>query len=163
MSIINLCTRFGQRHRIAFEESYYAQYGAGARVDDPHYKIIPGARGHVFAWDEKTLAASTNTSGSTATKLRSLPGVTLWQDGTDGITVLFDPGLFEQVATLLGLRRRRQVSDEERKRLAELGHRHGFKPNQHGFQDDLTGHSRDGTRPDDPEHQYPCQAIQERV
>ena len=52
MSIcIDLRERFGRRFKIVMEESYRAQYGQRARVDDPHYQTIPGGRGHVYAWD----------------------------------------------------------------------------------------------------------------
>ena len=110
------------------------QYGPHARIDDPHYQIIPGSHGHVYAWGTTRLAASTNTPGSTASKLKALPGVEVWQDGSDGCTVLFAVDLLDQVADLLRLRRRRQVTDEERKRLSTLGHRHRFQPQQRGLQ-----------------------------
>jgi hypothetical protein len=134
--IINLRACFSQRRKIVMEESYAAQYGPGARVDDPHYQIIPGSRGHVYAWSATRLAASTSTSGSTASKLKTLPGVEVWQDGSDGCTVLFAVDLLNQVADLLRLRRRRQVTEEERERLAAIGHRHRFQPHQCGFQSD---------------------------
>lgn len=154
--IINLRERFGRRFKIVMEEGYTAQYGPSARTDDPHYQIIPGGRGHVYAWSATELAASTNTSGSTATKLKTLLGVILWQDGADGCTVLFPVDLLDQVADLLKLRRRRQVTEEERKRLAEIGRRHGFQPRHPTFQSDLEaercipkGHSI----PEHPDHE----------
>jgi len=152
MNIINLRERFGRRFKIDVDPAYHAQYGRHARVDDPHYQIIPGGRGHVYAWDTSTLAASTNTSGSTATRLKTLPGVKTWQDGTDGCTVLFPVELFDQVAGLLKLRRRRQVTDAERKRLSELGHRYGFQPSQPGFQSDLEARPGVPEVQPDPKH-----------
>jgi len=149
---INLRERFGRRFKIVMEESYVAHYGDGARVDDPHYQIIPGGRGHIYAWSETRLAASTNTAGGTATKLKALPGVEVWQDGSDGCTALFGLDLFDQVADLLKLRRRRQVTEEERKRLSELGHRHRFQPRQPGFQSDLEAHPCVPEVQPDPKH-----------
>ena len=125
--VINLQEQFGRVFRVEREESYFAQYGPGARTDDPHYQIIPGSRGHVYAWDAERLAASTDTTGSTARKLRELSFVHVWQDGTDGLTVLFPPNQLDEVAALLKLRRRRRVSDEERKRLADIGRSHQFR------------------------------------
>lgn len=127
MKTIDLTEHFGRKYRIAMEEGYYAQYGPRARVDDPHYQIIPGARGHVYAWDSERLAASTNTPGSTATKLKALPYAEIWQDGSDGSTVLFPPDHLNEVAGLLKLRLRRQVTDQDRRRLSELGRRHRFQ------------------------------------
>lgn len=37
---INLKKRFGDRFKVAYEESYYAQYGANARGEDPWYMIL---------------------------------------------------------------------------------------------------------------------------
>jgi hypothetical protein len=134
--IINLRAAYGRRFKIVMEESYAGQHGPRARVDDAAYQVIPGARGHVFPWDLTRLAGSTDTSGLTARRLKALPGVTVWQDGSDGATVLFPVDLLDQVADLLKLRRRRRVSDQERSRLAELGRRHGFQPRQDGYQSD---------------------------
>ena len=67
MEVINLRTRFGHRFRIDWDPAYYAQYGCHARLDDPHYQIIPGGRGHVYPWDATTLAASTNASQASST------------------------------------------------------------------------------------------------
>ncbi len=124
---VNLREVFGHRFRIEMEESYFAQYGPGARTDDPHYQVIPGGRGDVYAWDTERLAASTHTSGNTATKLKGLPFVEVWQDGTDGCTVIFPVTRLNDVATLLKLRRRRCISEQERRRLAEIGRLHRFR------------------------------------
>jgi hypothetical protein len=40
------------------------------------------------------------------------------------VTVLFDVADFDQVAEIMQARRRRQVSEQERQRLAELSARH---------------------------------------
>lgn len=133
---INLRERFGQRCRVTYEKAYRHEYGPRARVEDPWLQIIPGGRGHVFPWDERRLAASTNASGATATKLKALPFVEVWQDGADGATVLFPVEKLDEVADLLKLRRRRRISERERERLAELGRRFGFQPHRHGFESD---------------------------
>ena len=152
MNIINLRERFGRRFKMDWDPAYYAQYGRHARVADPDYQIIPGILGHVYAWDGTTLAASTNTSGSTAARLKTLAGVKVWQDGTDGCTVLFPVEVFDQVAELLKLRRRRRVTDEERKRLSELGHQTRFLPRQHGVQSDLEARPGVPRAQPDPKH-----------
>jgi hypothetical protein len=121
---INLRERYGHKYRVNYEESYYAQYGPHARVEDPWLQIIPGARGHVFPWDETRLAASTNTSGSIATKLKALPYTEVRQDGADGVNVIFPADRLDEVAAMLQLRRRRVVTREERQRLAALSKLH---------------------------------------
>ena len=133
---VNLRGRFGRRYKVTHEEAYRHEYGPRARVDDPWLQIIPGQRGHVFPWDDRRLAASTNTSGATATKLKALPLVEVWQDGADGATVLFPADKLDEVADLLKLRRRRYISEQERERLAGLGRRYRFQPRGDGFQSD---------------------------
>jgi hypothetical protein len=121
---VNLRERFGREYRIACEPSYCAEHGEGAIQDDPWLQIIPGARGHVFPWDEKRLAASTNTSGAMARRLKALPYVQVHQDGSDGVSVIFPADRLNEVAELLRLRRRRVISQEERQRLAALSKEH---------------------------------------
>jgi hypothetical protein len=129
---IDLSERFGQRYRVEYEESYFAQYGPRARVNDPWLKIIPCRAGHICPWGGRgtrgagRLAAVTNTPGPTARKLAALPGASLWQDGSDGATVLFDGALFSQVAKLMHPRRCRRLSDERRAKLIEAGAKHRF-------------------------------------
>ena len=117
---IDLEEHFGQKYRIEYEESYYAQYGPKARVNDPWLKIIPCANGHVCPWGGSTLAAVRTKAGPIDGKLADVPGVTLWQDGEkDGSTFLFDVAIFDQVATLMDPRSRRRLSEAQRKKCAE--------------------------------------------
>ena len=132
---INLRERFGRKYRIAYEASYQHEYGPGARVEDPWLMILPGARGHVFPWDATRLAASTNSAGATARRLKALSITEVWQDG-DGVTVLFPAEHLDEVANLLRLRRRRRVTERERSRLAALGRQFRFRPRRHGLQSD---------------------------
>jgi hypothetical protein len=94
--------------------------------EDAWLLIIPGRRGHVFPWGGDRLAASTNTAGRTATRLKVLPGVEVWQDGSDGATVLFTVDLLDQVVVLLLLRRRRRLTPERRAKLIRAGREHRF-------------------------------------
>jgi len=88
---INLRERFGRRFKVTYEESYAAAYGPKATRDDPWLQIIPGARGHVYPHSAAMLAASTNRSGPTARRLKALPFVQVYTEGSDGVTVLFPP------------------------------------------------------------------------
>ena len=96
------------------------------RVDDPWLQIVPCRVGHICPWGGSKLAAVTNTPGPTARKLAILSGASLWQDGSDGATVLFDVALFPQVARLMHPRRCRRLSDEQRAKLIEAGAKHRF-------------------------------------
>jgi hypothetical protein len=58
--------------------------------------------------------------------LAALPGAVLWQDGSDGATVLFDVALFPRVAKLMHPRRSRRLTPEHRVKLMEAGAKHRF-------------------------------------
>jgi hypothetical protein len=118
---INLRERFGDRYRVGYEESYYAQYGEHARVDDPWLRIILCRHGHIYPQGGDMLAASTSKRGPVAGALVRLDCTTVLQDGSDGVNVAFHADHFEEVAAILKPRRKRQVSDEERARLASMG------------------------------------------
>ena len=70
---INLKERFGRRFRIAYEESYCAERGDGARADDPWLMIVPCRYGHIFPYGSNLLAASVNAHSNVAGALRRLP------------------------------------------------------------------------------------------
>ena len=112
---------YGKRYPVEYEESYYAQHGPRARVEDPDLQIIPCRHGHLFRHSDELLAASTNTSGSVATRLKALAGCQVLQDGSDGVTVAFPPELFGSVAKLMRPRRRRWLTDAHRERLVAAG------------------------------------------
>jgi hypothetical protein len=121
MDCINLRERFGDRYRVRHEESHHHQYGDHARVDDPWLQIIACRHGHIYPQGGKMLAASTNKRGSVAGALVRLECTTILQDGGDGVNVAFHVDHFDEVAAILKPRRKRQVSDKERTRLAAMG------------------------------------------
>ncbi len=123
---IDLAEQFGRQFRVEYEESYFTQYGPHARVDDPWLKIIPCRAGHICPWGGSMLAAVTNKAGPIARKLAALPSVTLWQDGSDGVTILFDVSDFAAVPKLMRPRRCRRLSPERRAKLLEAGAKYRF-------------------------------------
>jgi hypothetical protein len=112
MDCVNLKQPFGKQYRVCYEESYYAQYGPRARTDDPWLQIIPCRYGHIYPHGGDLLAASTNKAGLTARRLKALAGVTVHQDGDDGVTVLFPIEMFPAVAALMHPKRRRKPLTE---------------------------------------------------
>lgn len=117
--ILDLKKLYGQTYKVTYEESYPAENSEYRSAESTALRIINGKHGHVFPWSGTLLAASTNKNGRVAAKLRKLPNVRIQQDGDDGITLLFKPEMFEQVADLLQLRKRPQISEEERQRRRE--------------------------------------------
>ncbi len=121
MDAINLKQLFGDRYRVTYEESYYAERGADARSDDPALQILLCRHGHIYPYGPGTLAASTNKRGAVANALTALSCTTVLQDGDDGVNVAFPVDDFDEIAALLKPRRRKLVPPEERERLAKLG------------------------------------------
>ena len=149
MDCIDLKARFGERFRVRYEEAYRHQYGDGARVVDPWYMEVVCQHGCVYPHGGRRLAASTNSSGPVAKRLRAMPGVEVRQDGSDGVTVLFDVDLFEVVAEVIKPRRRRVLSESARRQLAEAGKKTQFK---HGVQNAGEALVCVGSTQDDSQH-----------
>jgi hypothetical protein len=121
---VNLRERFGDRYRVGYEESYYADRGDSARKDDPWLQIVLCQHGHIYPRGGQGLAASTDKRGTVAKRLAALDCTTMLQDVDDGINAAFHVDDFDRVAQLMKPRRRRRgrpMSEEEKKRLAEMG------------------------------------------
>ena len=117
---IDLTELCGKKYRVTYEESYYAQYGPKAYTNDPWLKIIPCQNGHIYPHGGNRLAVSAN-SRKLLANLMAVPGAELWQDASDGVTILFDVANFEQVAQIMKPRTVRHLSEEHRRKLTESG------------------------------------------
>jgi hypothetical protein len=106
---------------VTFEESYFAERGKEARADDPWLQILLCRHGHISPYGGNMLMTSTNKHGAVANHLASLRCIQVTQDGDDGINAIFCVDDFDKVAALMKPRRRRMVSEQERKRLGNLG------------------------------------------
>jgi len=127
MECINLEKQFGDRFKVTYEETYFAQYGPKVRTEDPHFMVLLCQHGHVYPHGGETLAVSTNRRGSVATRLAELDCITVLQDGSDGVNVTFHIDDFDQVGTIMKPRKARpRLSDEHKAKLSEAGHKHRF-------------------------------------
>ena len=94
---INLKEQFGGRFRVEYEESYYAQYGPNARIEDPWLMIVHCRYGHIFPHGHNLLAASVDGYPKIAGVMRRLSCCRVHQDGDFGkLTTLFDVADFEK-------------------------------------------------------------------
>jgi hypothetical protein len=129
---VNLEQRYGDRFRIFWDEAYDPDYKHVPRDKrDPWYmELRGGKRGPgrnsgpgftIYQHGGTTLALEIDYHNKTAGRVAEIPGVRIHQDGDQEKTLLFDVTLFEQIAPLLKLRRRRLVSEAERARLATVG------------------------------------------
>ena len=136
---VNLKERFGDQHRVVYEDSREAEYGLGARTEDPWLMILLCQYGHICPWGGNNLAACTARPGRIAGNLKRLPFTEVVQDGDDGANVVFAVEHFDEVAEIMKPRKRRRVSETLRQHLAEIGQQTRFL---HGAE----GHERAGTR-----------------
>jgi hypothetical protein len=118
---LNLRDLFGAKYRVTHEESRAADRGDHTRVDDPWTMLVLCEHGHVGAYGDNELYASTNRSGSVAMALRNLDCCRVWMDGSDGLNVVFDVTDAKKVLAVMKPRRRRQLSPEQKARLVEMG------------------------------------------
>jgi len=116
---INLKERFGDRCRVEYEESYYAEHGEHARTQDPWLMVILCQHGHICPWGGELLAACTNNRGAVAKRLAELPFTAVAQDGDDGVNVTFHVDQFDEVTTIMKPKRRRRLSPEQRQAAIE--------------------------------------------
>ncbi len=119
---IDLQARFGQRYQIGCDPAYSPQGRAWAKLD-PWFLTIPCLHGHICPCGGTLLAAYTMHHGPVARQLARLPFARVVQHGDDGANVLFDVAHFAAVARIMKPRRKRQVSEAERQRLAAIGTR----------------------------------------
>ena len=151
MECPNLRELFGEAYRLAFEESYHAEHGENARVDDPWLQTIPGRFGHVFPWSEKLLAVSVDGHPKIASVVRKLDFCQVEQDGDFGeLSASFPIEKFAEIAKIIRAHRRpgrRELSPEEKEAAIERLRKYRFRPQktpeenrpepQEGGQDDL--------------------------
>ena len=117
--MIHLRERYGDTYRVVYEESYYAQHGPNAHRVDPAYQIIRCRGGHhIFPWGGDTLAVSLDKAPRLSKRLQAI-GCRVQQSGDDGDTLVFDVGLFDQVAAIVKPYRRPRLTPERRAAMAD--------------------------------------------
>lgn len=127
--MINLKSEFGSIYRVSLDES--ADIAGQTTEDRVWLWQIKCKRGHVYVHGVNTLGAYCDRSPSIK-RLLALPFVKLHQRGDRECTVTFDPSHLEEVLQVLSPYKRRQVSEEERQRLASIGARTRLRPRHSG-------------------------------
>ncbi len=120
---LNLQEMFGDRYRIEYEESYWADHKIRGK-DDPWLQIIPCRNGHIYPHGGELLAVSTDPGHTQlAGMIRRLDCCEVVQDGNGEVNATFDVADFEQVAAIMRPHKRVQWTEErrqeQRKRLAQ--------------------------------------------
>jgi hypothetical protein len=104
----------GERYRVWNETENRKAY----ERDDPWDLVIPGIQGFVAPHGGELLVACTNSQLLGKRILKKLPGAILHQDASDGMNILFHLSYFSQIAEFLRLKKRRRLTEEQKKVLA---------------------------------------------
>ena len=118
MKCINLKQQFGDCYKITFDPAYDPQNRPKDKLD-PWYIQIACQRGVIYPHGGDRLAAEIEGRPRTARRLRELPCTEVFPDGNNDLAVTFDARDFEKVAELIKPRRRRRVSEENRRKASE--------------------------------------------
>lgn len=105
---------YGKKYKITYDEAYYAEKPEFRQQGENWLKLIPCHFGTISPYGENTLCASTFGPGAIANRLKRLSGVTVWQDGDDGVSVVFLVPMFETIAKIIRPRSKRRLSESER-------------------------------------------------
>jgi hypothetical protein len=114
-----------RRWRTGLDES--ASVPGQSAEDRAWLVIVPAKYGHLFIHSATELAAHADRT-RIASQLVALPGVRVHHRGDREATVVFDPTVLDTVADLLQPRRRKALSDDQRRRLVEAGSGTRFGP-----------------------------------
>jgi hypothetical protein len=128
MDCINLKERFGDRFKVEYEESYFAERSRRT-VEDVWLMIIPCRYGHLYPDGPETLAASVDEHPNIAARLKRLKCCRIHQDGDDGeLTVLFSLADFDKVAEIMRPHRKRRWTEEQKQQARERLAKYQFSP-----------------------------------
>jgi hypothetical protein len=120
---INLLKAYGESYRITWDPAYDAK-GKHRENLDPWYAQIPCRGGTIYPFGGTLLAVEVNGHPGTTKKLLAVAGVRLIQDGDREKTFIFDVTLLPQVAEIVRPRKRKRLSEAQRRactdRLAQV-------------------------------------------
>jgi hypothetical protein len=111
---------------IGFTDEHRQKYRIrqhGAMRTDPFGYFIPGSRGHIYVQADDSFGVATI---GRRPKLRTMPWLTVTQDGDDGFNAVFPAERLKTVARMIGADRRRHATPSQLAALAAHGVQHRF-------------------------------------
>ena len=118
-SCVDLKEEFGDRYRIAKDESYHAEHGPNAWTHDPWLLVIPCRLGSIHPHGGSTLGICLDGHPVKAKQLAAMKCCRVHQSGDDGTTLLFDLADFQAVAKIVKPHRLPRLSEARRADLRE--------------------------------------------
>ena len=134
LTCIDLRKKFGHLFKITTDPAYDTSH-VPRKCLDPWYFQIPCKFGIIWPYGGKLIAVEVDYHPQASRKLVLVPGVRLWQDGDQEKTFLFDLGIFDLVTEIVQPKKRKQLSEEQKARLADLGREFRFV--SHGAGDQI--------------------------
>jgi hypothetical protein len=132
---VNLQQEFGDRYRVTRDP---ASTPRGA-TDDPWNQRIPTRSGEIYPFGAELLVVEVEGHRKPRGQLSRLECCKPHQTGDEFGSFRFDAKHFDQIAEIVKPRKRWQVSEEERQRLAEMSAKYGFKGGSDGRQPHQSG------------------------
>jgi hypothetical protein len=120
---IDLKAIAADRYRLTLDESASLPSTDPTAETKAWCRQIPCRYGHIGVHSDRELSAYCSAS-RLFRSLLEIPTTRQRQRGDSELTVTFEPEHLEQVADLLKARRKRQISDSERQRLAAMSREH---------------------------------------
>ena len=118
---IDLKKMYGKRFKISLDDA--AQYEVNGR-NDPWMFMIPCKYGHIYPISDEYLGFYCESKNIKTRICREQPDIELVQDADVEGVFKFPPQKMEVIAKYARPKRKRQVSEKERKRLAVLSQNH---------------------------------------
>ena len=87
--------------------------------DDLWLLVIPCRHGHIYPHGGDRLGFASRCRGPVANKVAALPGARIEQEAGDGLNVSFPVEMFGRVARIVGAKRQRTMTAEQRTAAAE--------------------------------------------
>jgi len=85
---------------------------------DVWHQIVPCRHGHFYQHGPGMLGFASKLRGHKAKAVAALDGVEVWQDGSDGLNLVFPVSIVEQVSAIVVPRCKRRLSEEQKEMLA---------------------------------------------
>jgi hypothetical protein len=124
---VNLSERYGSQYRISFDSAYSSSHVAKSALD-PWMMQIPCQFGTIYPHGGSKLAVEIDYHPGIAKKVAELPGISCVQDGDAEKTYIFDLERFQTVADVVLPRKRRKLSEEQKRASAARLAEYRFKP-----------------------------------
>jgi len=128
-SILNLKSEFGDTYVIGYDEAYYYETPQNREPIEWYY-VIPARYGSFSPHEGSTMAFFCTANRIKEKILRQYKGkATLYVEGDDESIILFDKGIFPEIAKIAKAKKRpgrKNLDEKELEQLLEAGKKHQF-------------------------------------